>query len=67
MPLTDEDQADAFLDQGGAVFTDQDRVLKVSDPPALREQRSGQSSKANQYQEFGSQAFRPKPRSGARM
>jgi hypothetical protein len=39
VPLADEDQADAFLDQGGAVFTDQDRVLKVSDPPALGKQR----------------------------
>ena len=42
VPLADENEIDALFNQCRAVGADRDDVLKVSNPPALREERSGE-------------------------
>ena len=37
MPLADEDQVDAFMDDGRAVFHNNDSVLVIGDAPAFSE------------------------------
>jgi hypothetical protein len=39
--LPDKDEVDAFLHHGRSVCTDQDSVLKISDPPALGGEGNG--------------------------